>query len=30
MPLLDDCIAHIRFALNPNTNINLDFSKLEK
>lgn len=30
MPLLDDCIAHIRFALNPDTTIYFDFSKLEE
>ena len=30
MHLLDDCIAHIIFALNSDTNIDFDFSKLEE
>lgn len=29
-PLLEDCIEHINFALNPNTIMGIDFSKLEK
>lgn len=29
MPLIDDCITHLRFALNPDTNINANFSKLK-
>ena len=29
-PLLEDCIEHIKFALNPDTIIKLDFSKLEE
>ena len=29
-PLLEDCIEHIKFALNPNTTTKFDFSKLEE
>ena len=29
-PLLEDCIAHIEFALNPDTIMKFDFSKLEE
>ena len=29
-PLLEDCIEHIEFALNPDTIIKMDFSKLEE
>lgn len=29
-PLLEDCIEHIRFALNPDTIMKFDFSKLEE
>ena len=28
-PLLEDCIEHIEFALNPDTIIKMDFSKLD-
>ena len=29
-PLLEDCIEHIKFAINPDTIMNMDFSKLEE
>ena len=29
-PLLEDCIEHIKFALNPDTIMKFDFSKLEE
>ena len=29
-PLLEDCIEHIEFALNPDTIMEMDFSKLEE
>jgi hypothetical protein len=30
LPLIDDCIEHIRFAVNPDTYTSIDFSKLEE
>lgn len=29
LPLIEDCIEHIEFALNPYTKVEFDFSKLE-
>lgn len=29
-PLLEDCIEHIKFAINPDTIMEFDFSKLEE
>lgn len=30
LPLIEDCIGHIEFALNPYTEVEFDFSKLEE